>query len=191
MNENDVSLGGCYLARLSKAEMPVRLERNDPKGGWTARSLTHGRRVRIKDASQLLGVYDNGDLNRIASTTTPNRRSRIVETVTLSFTRTTEETVAPRRVVVTITRPEPTAKKVVLVRLTLLDAAHRVLSETKKAMATREIIETAAKKEYWTTEAETPWATLHAALSREIKEKGADSRFVKAERGKFALRQKE
>ncbi len=191
MNENDISLGKCYLARFSKVEMPVRLERNDPKGGWIARSLTHGRRVRIKDASQLLGVYDNNALRTIAASTTPNRRSGIVEPATLSCAQTQEEQASPRRVVVTIIRPEPASKKIVLVRLTLLDAARRVLSETKKAMTTREIVKTATDKEYWTTDASTPWATLHAALSREIREKGDASRFVKAGRGKFALRQTE
>jgi hypothetical protein len=32
---------------------------------------------------------------------------------------------------------------------------------------------------------QTPWATLHAAIAREITKKGKESRFRKAQRGKF------
>jgi hypothetical protein len=34
----------------------------------------------------------------------------------------------------------------------------------------------------------TPAATLYAAILRELKVKGADARFVKTERGKFAAK---
>jgi len=38
--------------------------------------------------------------------------------------------------------------------------------------------------------AKTPANSLHAAMQREIRTKGPASRFVKAERGKFALAEK-
>jgi hypothetical protein len=43
------------------------------------------------------------------------------------------------------------------------------------------------EKGYWKTEGKTPAATIYSAIIREIKEKGADARFRKTERGKFAL----
>lgn len=43
-------------------------------------------------------------------------------------------------------------------------------------------------KGYWSSPGgKTPSATLYSAILREITTKGASSRFVKAERGKFAL----
>ena len=188
MNDKEIRLGQCYLARLSKVEMPVRLERNHPDGGWIARSLEHGRQVRIKDVSQLLGIYDKAKVREIASETSPHRRSQITGTVRLPFPISTEE--IGYRSIVTVIRPKrkPVVKKVVLVRLNLLDAAHKVLSETKKAMTTREIVAACTENGYWTSNAATPWQTLNAALNRDIAANGSLSRFVKKERGLFSLR---
>jgi len=77
---------------------------------------------------------------------------------------------------------------VIVERLNILDAAQRVLSETQTAMTTREILKYAAEKQYWVSDAPTPWLTLHAAISRDIQTGGEQSRFVKTERGRFALR---
>ena len=74
-------------------------------------------------------------------------------------------------------------------KLSAIDAAAKVLGETGQAMTTMELIEAMASKAYWKSpRGLTPQATLYSAISREITAKGRDSRFVKAERGKFALR---
>ena len=74
-------------------------------------------------------------------------------------------------------------------RLTALDAAARVLAESGQAMSCGELIAAMAAKGYWTSPAgKTPSATLYAAMAREIKVKGAEARFRKSERGKFAGR---
>jgi hypothetical protein len=68
-----------------------------------------------------------------------------------------------------------------------LDAAAKVLGETGKPMTCPEMIEVMTAKGYWTSPGgKTPQATLYSAIAREITAKGAHSRFVKAERGKFA-----
>jgi hypothetical protein len=55
-------------------------------------------------------------------------------------------------------------------------------------MTCPELIAAMAAQGYWTSPAgKTPQATLHAALTREIKSKKDQSRFRKTERGKFAL----
>jgi hypothetical protein len=55
-------------------------------------------------------------------------------------------------------------------------------------MNAKSLIDAMAAKGYWTSPGgQTPHATLFAALIREIKVKGADSRFVKADRRQFAL----
>jgi hypothetical protein len=67
-----------------------------------------------------------------------------------------------------------------------LDAAARVLAGTGQPMNSKELVEQMAAKGFWTSPGgKTPHATLHAAISREIKVKGAESRFAKAGPGKF------
>jgi hypothetical protein len=45
-----------------------------------------------------------------------------------------------------------------------------------------------SRKGYWSSpNGQTPSATLYSAILRELKKKGAESRFKKIERGKFAL----
>lgn len=71
-------------------------------------------------------------------------------------------------------------------RLSALDAAARVLSESKEPMNTRTLIERMAKKGYWTSPGgKTPQATLYSAIMREITVKGTEARFVKTDRGLF------
>jgi hypothetical protein len=64
-------------------------------------------------------------------------------------------------------------------KLSALDAAAKVLTESGAPMAT---------KGYWTSPGgKTPQATLYAAILREIQKKGAEARFQKTERGHFAI----
>ncbi len=72
-------------------------------------------------------------------------------------------------------------------KLSCLDAAARVMAETGQPMTCQEMIDAMAAKGYWTSPGgQTPAATLYSAILRELKAKGADARFVKTERGKFA-----
>ena len=80
-------------------------------------------------------------------------------------------------------KPKPALAK----KLSALDAAAKVLDETRAPMTSGELIEAMAKKGYWSSpNGQTPAATLYAAMIREIGKKGKASRFIKAERGKFA-----
>jgi HB1/ASXL restriction endonuclease-like protein with HTH domain len=72
-------------------------------------------------------------------------------------------------------------------KLSALNAAVRVLEETKQAMSCPELIEVMAKKGYWTSPGgKTPAATLYSSMLRELQQKGKEARFKKTERGKFA-----
>ncbi len=74
-------------------------------------------------------------------------------------------------------------------KMSALDAAAKVLTESGEAMTTKQMIEAMAAKNYWTSPGgATPHATLYSALLREINTKGKDARFVKTERGKFAVK---
>jgi hypothetical protein len=71
-------------------------------------------------------------------------------------------------------------------KLSALDAAARVLSESGQPMNCQEMIEAMAAKGYWSSPGgKTPSSTLYSAILRELKSKGSDARFRKTERGKF------
>ena len=73
-------------------------------------------------------------------------------------------------------------------KLSQLDAAVKVLTESEGPMTTKAMIEAMAAQGYWTSPGgATPWATLYSALIREIANKGDESRFTKVDRGQFAL----
>jgi hypothetical protein len=70
-----------------------------------------------------------------------------------------------------------------------LNAAQRVLAEAKEPMRIRDITKAAMDNGWWKPAGKTPWATLAAAIGREIKEKGKQSRFKKTDRGLFIAAQ--
>jgi hypothetical protein len=79
--------------------------------------------------------------------------------------------------------PKPQKQK----RMSGLDAAAKVLSESKEPLNTVSLVKIMAEKGLWSSPGgKTPASTLHAAISREINVKGKDSRFKKADRGLFA-----
>ena len=74
-------------------------------------------------------------------------------------------------------------------RLGVLSAAHQVLGASPEPMTCQELIEAMATQKLWSSpNGKTPAQTLYAAVIREIKAKGAESRFAKTERGKFEAR---
>ena len=74
-------------------------------------------------------------------------------------------------------------------RMSGLDAAAKVLVESKEPLTAQDIIKAMADKGLWTSPGgKTPHATIYAAIIREIKEKGKESRFTKVERGMFAAK---
>ncbi|GHT14737.1 hypothetical protein FACS1894170_11950 [Planctomycetales bacterium] len=127
----DIKLGQCYMSQFSKVELPVRIERINLTGGWTARALTHGRTVQVKDEIQLLYRLTDNEIRGIAQGVIPNRRSAIQgavfrEPVNDNETGESAETITFKKV----KRP-PVRKIIIIERLNILGAAERVLDETK------------------------------------------------------------
>ncbi len=77
--------------------------------------------------------------------------------------------------------------------MSLMDAAVNILSQgTGDPMRCKDIVDLAVKRGLWAPRTgKTPASTLYAAILREITLKGDASRFVKTERGKFALKDSE
>jgi hypothetical protein len=72
-------------------------------------------------------------------------------------------------------------------KMSALDAAAKLLAETGEPMNCQDLIKGMADKGYWTSPGGlAPAATLYSAMTRELKTKGAESRFRKADTGKFA-----
>jgi hypothetical protein len=71
-------------------------------------------------------------------------------------------------------------------KLSAIDAASRVLADSKEPLNCKQLVEAMAEKKLWTSPGgKTPHATLYSAILREIGAKGKDAQFKKAERGKF------
>jgi len=55
MKKSDVKLGGTYLAKVTDKVVSVRLDAENPHGGWDGTNLATGKKVRIKSAQRLRG----------------------------------------------------------------------------------------------------------------------------------------
>lgn len=72
-------------------------------------------------------------------------------------------------------------------RVSLIDAAARILVEAGAPMKVAELYAQVEASGLWTPGAgKTPMATLSASIIREIRTKGAEARFAKVGRGEFA-----
>jgi hypothetical protein len=81
---------------------------------------------------------------------------------------------------------KPSAGKPAPKKVGALSAAATVLKTSKSPMTCQELIDAMAAKKLWVSPSgKTPANTLHAALMKEINTKGKESRFAKAERGRF------
>ena len=72
--------------------------------------------------------------------------------------------------------------------MSLLDAAAKVLGDAKEPLNCKTIVDRALEVGYWKTGGKTPASTLNAAINVEIKKKGDSARFVKEDRGQYALK---
>jgi hypothetical protein len=169
MKKDEIKIGGTYLAKVSDEVVPVRIDAENTHGGWDATNLLTDKKVRIKSAQRLrCPANRNGSAQvqpEVQAPTDGNKKK------------------TPKG------KPKPEANgEAKAKKLGCLDAAARVLGENGQAMTCQEMIEAMAAKGYWTSPGgATPDRTLYSAIAREITTKAKESRFVKSERGKFAL----
>ena len=71
--------------------------------------------------------------------------------------------------------------------MTALDAAEEVLRRTGTSLPVRRITELMLELGLWTTSGNTPWATVNARISSDIKSKGKQSRFCRVGPGEYGL----
>jgi HB1, ASXL, restriction endonuclease HTH domain len=98
-------------------------------------------------------------------------------------------TTMPTQEATTAKGERPPVEAALKQKLSALDAAAKVLGESGQSMTCAELITAMASQGYWSSpRGRTPAGTLYAAILRELQTKGEQSRFVKTQRGKFALR---
>ena len=72
-------------------------------------------------------------------------------------------------------------------RVSLLDAAVKILAKAESAMSCKQIVKAIITKGLWATGGKTPHATLYSAIIRDIAANGKKSRFRKTARGRFSV----
>lgn len=159
MNKADVTIGGEYLAKVTNKVVAVRIDAENPSGGWDATNLSTNKKVRIKTAGRLRGP---------AAAATPAAG-------------------APKRVLKKKAKTE-TAQPAGEKKLSCVKAALQVLADAREPMNAQEMITAMTEAGLWESPGgKTPHATLYSAILRDMKN-GDDSRFVKTERGRFTAR---
>ena len=164
MKDTDIQIGKCYDIKVGRNTSAVRIMKPAAEGGWEAVSLTTNKPLLIKTAKRILNAHNpklTTSPSVAANSSTPSQPSDSGKST---------HTTPPKRI-------------------SALGAAVRVLAEAKEPMNCRQLIETMTEKDYWQPKnaGKTPQNTLHAAISKEIKTKGADARFEKVGRGQFTL----
>jgi len=178
MKKQQVQIGQLYAAKITDKVVPVRIEAEHPGGGWVGTNTQTKRKVRIKTAQKLRNrITVPRDDGRPANP--PQARGPVRKKVAATERRTTADT--PRK-------PRKPRKPAKPRKLSLIDAAARVLADQAVPMSARQMVDHAIAAGLWTPGAgKTPHATLYAAIHRETRAKGSDARFVKAARGRFTL----
>lgn len=213
MKKDQIRIGGTYLAKVSDKVVPVRLDAESRYGGWDATNMATNKKVRIKSAQRLRGPAPERTAPRgptpeeaaiLAAAIGHAPANAPVESTQSSTTRGGRRQRRPgEQTPVNTTKPQspntadpaanagqPNSKP-----LSLLDAAAHILSlgtgEHPGAMRCKDLVDLVVKRQLWTPGprgGKTPASTLYASILRELTTKGTESRFIKTERGKFALK---
>jgi hypothetical protein len=214
MKKADIKIGSVYRAKVSDKLTDVRIDAENPTGGWDATNLATKKKVRIKSAQRLRTPAMTGEeAKAVAAADQENARVRDQRKASKdgktaserAMTRSEETKKAPRTkkaatsangkakattaatTTEAATRVKPGGDKA-KPRTGILDAAAQILAKAKEPMGCKNIVEQAIAKKLWSTSGKTPAATLYAAIIREISKKGNDARFEKVDRGRFQIR---
>ncbi len=185
MKKAEVKIGGKYYANVSGNRVEIQIDAEKPIGGWDATNLATGKKIHIKSAQRLQGAVRGG--KRQAKVTTEGNVTVVeIEPATVEKFGTVPIFV-PKKARKK-TAAETTSTAAPEKKLSCVTAAIKVLSESMEPLNAKEMIGAMESKGYWTSPGgKTPHATLYSAILRDIS-KGDASRFVKADRGRFAVK---
>ena len=212
MKKADVKVGSLYAAKVSGKVVPVRVDAENPRGGWDATNTVTKKKVRIKSARRLRGPWpkkgQKGDATAKAAAKDATRANVGGEGAAQGDAKAARKAKVDawrKDVAAKVAEPDPELDKAVAAaekarkakakkakaprekKPSLLDLAAEVLAKAKEPMDCKTIIEKVLATGRWQTKGATPAATLYSALLRENQKKGKDSRFRKVGRGQLAL----
>ena len=167
MNSKDfekLTIGRTYRVAVGRNTTHATIIAKLEDGGWEARSMKSGKTLRVRSHGSIDELAPDAKLAKKASKRAKASPSRDTG------------------------KPAATSGK----RMSLLDAAAHLLAGSKEPMSCQTMVNIALAQGLWAPkrEGKTPANTLYSAILREVKTKGADSRFEKVARGKFALAKK-
>jgi hypothetical protein len=178
MKLENVKLGETYTLAVGKNAIRVTVTRVDEKGKISVQTAA-GKTISVADAARLTVHHTNAPRaakGAKAEATTPKGTKA-------ASRRNVAQKGAPRLARRSLGEGGGEGK-----RLGLVDAAIQIMKEKGTPMNCGDVVKAVLEKKLWTTEGKTPASTLYASFLREIQKKGADARFVKTDRGKFALK---
>jgi hypothetical protein len=195
MKKHEVKVGAKYLAKVSDKVVVVRIEAENPHGGWDATNEATGKRIRIKSAQRLRGPAALSKAEVQAAKTAVAAAGGEAKADKAAKVAAWRKEVAEKAAkpdaeldaAVKAADAKGRAKKAKAAKAKgerkpgCLDAAVRVLQEAGKPLQCGDIVKVALEKGYWQTKGATPGATLYAAIIRECAAKGAKARFRRAE----------
>jgi hypothetical protein len=170
MKKAEIEIGETYLIKVTGKVCKVKITGENRHGGWDGINTETKRCVRIKSAQRVRGALMMDAHEKSVKVNNHN---------TINSSDPDAQTNAG-------TDPTPAEASKAEKKASAVALALVVLGETEAAMNCKDMMDAIIKKG-WKTGGKTPANTLASAIQREIKEKGTASRFVKAERGKFAL----
>ena len=202
MKKNEVQIGATYQVSVTGKLAPVKIVRENPHGGWNGVNVDTKREVRIKSDQRLRKRLD------AAPRALPSERLGVPPTTPDVDTKVKAAEDAAGAAQAAQDAPgaakpleaskdagarpgratgDPGAKGAKA--MSLVDAAVGILSQgSGEPMGCKDLVAEAVNRGLWAPRTgKTPASTLYAAILREIATKGDKSRFVKTERGRFAL----
>jgi len=202
MKKNEVQIGATYQVSVTGKLAPVKIVRENPHGGWNGVNVDTKRDVRIKSAQRLRKRID------AAPRALPSERLGVPPTTpdVDAKVKAAEDAAGAAQAAQDApgaAKPPETSKDAggqtgrapgdpgakAARAMSLLDAAVSILSQgSGEPMGCKDLVAEAVNQNLWAPRTgKTPASTLYAAILREIATKGDKSRFVKTERGRFAL----
>ncbi len=206
MKKSNVQVGKVYAVKVSGSVVPVRLDSENPRGGWDGTNMKTHKPVRVKSAQRLRGLWPKRTMP-----ITPEAAQAIhhadQENARLDEERRSApdgQTASERAMATSAARAkrgrkaandatgesgrdtgEPGATGGKQERHSLLNLAAKALAESGQPLNCKEMAERVLATGLWKSEGKTPAATLSSAILREMRTRGEAARFRKVERGKF------
>ena len=181
MKKSTVKLHELYAARVSGEVVPVRLDKDNPHGGWDGTNMRTKKQVRIKSAQRLRGLWPKKTLPIGEAKTEEQGEPKVGEVAKAVMAKRKAAKAAGEKPVAKATAKEKKPRN------SLLNLAAGVLETFGEPMDCKAIVDRVLEQGQWHTKGKTPAATLYSAIIREIAAKGSQARFRKVERGKFAF----